>query len=185
MKPRSVPISPFGSTRLHGLRQPASGRRAARPVTQPRRRCVALGNGVATALLELRAPFAVGGNGDSEGQLESLGLLSGRLLGRSILRLSSAEVAAAGASSTPSPATALGNGVLPGEVPSIEGTKTSGVSESGGPRLCCQSVCSRHCGDLLLNIARSERAGAEFFLEHMFRLRTNLPLPPTQLSSGP
>jgi hypothetical protein len=39
---------------------------------------------VGGALLELRAPFAVGGTGDSEGQLESLGLLAGRLLGRGL-----------------------------------------------------------------------------------------------------
>ena len=33
------------------------------------------------ALLELGAPFAVGGTGDSKGQLKSLGPLAGRLLG--------------------------------------------------------------------------------------------------------
>ena len=39
------------------------------------------------ALLELGAPFAVGGAGDGECQLESLGLLAGCLLGRGFLRL--------------------------------------------------------------------------------------------------
>jgi hypothetical protein len=42
---------------------------------------------VGGAALELRAPFAVGGTGDSESQLESLGFFAGLLLGRGLLRL--------------------------------------------------------------------------------------------------
>ena len=77
---------------------------------------------VGGALLELGAPFAVGGAGDSESQLESLGLLAWRLFGRSLPRLlSPAEASEPGAS---------GAGALPVEVLSAGGeAEASGVSE--------------------------------------------------------
>ena len=65
---------------------------------------------VGGALLELRTPFAVGGTGDREGQLESLVFLPAAFLAGVFLGFSSAGVSAAGA------------GVLVGEVLSIEET---------------------------------------------------------------
>jgi hypothetical protein len=73
---------------------------------------------VAGALLELCAPFAVGGTGDGKGQLESLGLLAGPLVAGAFFGFCSAD------------ASAVGAGLLPGEVLSTERPKTSGVSES-------------------------------------------------------
>jgi hypothetical protein len=52
-------------------------------------------------------------------------------------------------------------------------------------RFCCQSVYSHRCGVLLLNIARSERAGGENPLEHMFDLRANAPLAPMHRGRTP
>jgi hypothetical protein len=74
------------------------------------------------ALLELRAPFTVGGADNSQSQFESLGLLAGVFLAGAFLGFFSAEASAA--------ASASGAGLLSGEALSTAETPASGVSKS-------------------------------------------------------
>ena len=63
-------------------------------------------------------PFAIGGSGNGKSQLESLGLLAGRFLGRGFPRLLIVGSAS------------VGRGSFTGEALSTEELQPSGVSES-------------------------------------------------------
>ena len=114
------------------------------------------------ALLEFCAPFAVGGAGNGESQLESLGLLAGLLLGRGFPRLLLGR--RVGGASAPDAGYSQARG-------SRRQEPRRRVCRSRRVALLLSSVYRHRCGFLLLNIARSGAGWQRDRLEHMFDLR--------------